>query len=68
QKLDGSGEAFRTARELIASVWRSGDELTLAARLRLTGWAIAVSTLPGRAADTVLQLAYSRRGIFSLRA
>jgi glycosyltransferase involved in cell wall biosynthesis len=68
QKLDGSSEAFRTARELIASVWRSGDELTLAARLRLTGWAIAVSTLPGRAADTVLQLAYSRRGIFSLRA
>jgi hypothetical protein len=53
---------------LIASVWRSGDELTLAARLRLTGWAIAVSTLPRRAADTVLQLAYSRRGIFSLRA
>jgi glycosyltransferase involved in cell wall biosynthesis len=68
QKMDGSGEALRTARELIGSVWSSASELSIAARLRLIGWALAVAALPRPAADSVLQMAYSRRGLFSLRA
>lgn len=68
QKMDGDAAAFRTARELIASVWRSGDELSTSARLRLAAWALAVSALPRGAAGSVLQMAYSRRGLFSLRA
>jgi glycosyltransferase involved in cell wall biosynthesis len=68
QKMDGDAAAFRTARELIASAWASGDELSFLARIRLIGWALAVSALPRSAADSVLQMAYSRRGLFSLRA
>jgi hypothetical protein len=68
QKIDGARGAFRTARELIASVWKSGDELPLGARLRLTGWALTVSALPRPAAESILQMAYSRRNLFSLRA
>ena len=68
QKMDGSSQALRTARELIDSVWNSADELSVSARLRLIGWALAVAALPRPAADSVLQMAYSRRGLFSLRA
>jgi glycosyltransferase involved in cell wall biosynthesis len=68
QKMDGSSQALRTARELINSAWRSADELSISARLRLIGWALAVAALPRPAADSVLQMAYSRRGPFSLRA
>lgn len=68
QKMDGNGQALRTARELIGSVWKSADELSLLARLRLIGWAVAVAALPRPAADSILQMAYSRRGLFSLRA
>jgi glycosyltransferase involved in cell wall biosynthesis len=64
-KMDGKGSALKTAREFIKSAWKSSDELSLSARLRLTSWALAVSALPRPAADSVLQLAYSRRGIFS---
>lgn len=67
-KMDGNGSALKTAREFIKSTWKSSDELSLSARLRLTSWALAVSALPRPAADSVLQLAYSRRGIFSIRA
>ena len=67
-KVDGNGNARRTAREFIRSTWKSADELSLSARLRLTLWALAVLALPRPAADSVLQLAYSRRGIFSIRA
>jgi hypothetical protein len=64
-KMDGKGRAIRAALDFIASSWKSSDELSLVARLRLTGWALAVSALPRPAADSVLQLAYSRRGLFS---
>jgi glycosyltransferase involved in cell wall biosynthesis len=67
-KMDADGSAGRTAREFIRSAWKSRDELSLSARLRLTFWALAVLALPRPAADSVLQLAYSRRGIFSIRA
>jgi glycosyltransferase involved in cell wall biosynthesis len=67
-KMDGNGSALKTARGFIKSAWKSSDELSLSARIRLTSWALAVSALPRPAADSVLQLAYSRRGIFSIRA
>jgi glycosyltransferase involved in cell wall biosynthesis len=67
QKMEGSGALLRTARELIESAWKCADELSLSARLRLTGWALAVSALPRPAADSLMAMAYSRRG-FTLRA
>ena len=67
-KMDGKQSAFRTAWEMIKSVWKSADELSLGARLRMIGWALAVSILPRPAADSVMELAYSRRGLFSSRA
>lgn len=67
-KIDGNGSAAKTAREFIRSTWKSSDELSLSARLRLTSWALAVLALPRPAVDSVLQLAYSRRGIFSIWA
>jgi glycosyltransferase involved in cell wall biosynthesis len=67
-KMDGRDSAFRTALEMIRSVWRSSDELSLWARLRLIGWALAVVVLPRPAVDSVMELAYSRRGLFSSRA
>ncbi len=67
-KMDGSQSAFHSTWEMIKSVWRSSDELSLAARLRMIGWALAVFILPRPAADSVMELAYSRRGLFSSRA
>jgi glycosyltransferase involved in cell wall biosynthesis len=50
----------QTCGRFLCSVWRSKDELTLTAKIRLMAWALSTTLLPGSAGKALVLLAFSR--------